>query len=154
MKRQLRSFMCAIKGIFSAFLTESHMRFHFVAAFFVLLFAYIGEFELVEWAVLIITIALVFVAELINTAAEKLCDLYSTEHNPLIGTIKDISAGAVFVAALGAVGIALALFVFSGKLMYAFERISRHPWFIALLCLCAAISVLFIIFGGFRNSKK
>lgn len=154
MKRQLRSFKNAFKGIASAFTTEIHMRFHFVVAFFVLLFAYICELTTPEWAILIITIGSVFAAELINTAIEQVCDLYSTEPNPLIGKIKDIAAGAVLVAAIAAIGVAVFVFVLSGNLMYGFERLSRHPFYFIPLGICAVCSVLFIIFGGYKNTKK
>lgn len=154
MKRQLKSFKNAFKGIASAFITEGHMRFHFVAAFFVLLFAYICEVTTTEWAVLIITIGAVFAAELINTAIEQVCDLYSTEHNPLIGKIKDIAAGAVLVAAIAAIGVAVFVFILSGNLMYGFERLLRHPLFFIPLGVCAVCSVLFVLFGGVKNIKK
>lgn len=154
MKRQIKSFTNAFKGIAAAFITEGHMRFHFVAAFFVLLFAYISRMDFLGWAVLILTIGVVFAAEIINTAIEKTCDLYSTEHNPLIGTIKDIAAGAVLVASVCAVGVALFTFVFSGKLMYAFERLLKHPLYFIPLGICAVCSVLFILFGGIKNTKK
>lgn len=154
MKRQLRSFKNAFKGIAAAFITESHMRFHFVAAFFVLLFAYICEVTPAEWAVLILTIGSVFAAELINTAVEEACDLYSTEQNPHIGKIKDIAAGAVLVAAIAAVGVAVFVFILNGNLTYGFERLMRHPLYFIPLGICALCSVLFIIFGGFKSTKK
>lgn len=154
MKRQIKSFKNAFKGIASAFLTESHLRFHFVAAFFVLLFAYISKMNMTQWAVLIITIGSVFAAELINTAIELVCDLYSTEHNPIIGKIKDIAAGAVLVASIAATGVAVFMFIFTGKLMYAFERLLKHPLYFIPLGICAVCSVLFVLFGGFKNTKK
>lgn len=154
MKRQIKSFTNAFKGIAAAFITEGHMRFHFVAAFFVLLFAYICEVSPAEWAVLILTIGLVFTAELINTAIEKACDLYSTEHNPLIGKIKDIAAGAVLISAIASVGVAVFVFIISGNLMYAFERLLMHPLYFIPLGICAVCSVLFILFGGIKNTKK
>ena len=49
--------------------------------------------------------------EAINTAIEQLCDLYSTEANERIKKIKDISAGAVLIAALFAVCIAVVVFL-------------------------------------------
>ncbi len=154
MKRQLRSFKNAFKGIAAAFITESHMRFHFVAAFFVLLFAYICEITVPEWAILILTIGSVFVAELINTAIEETCNLYSTEQNPHIGKIKDIAAGAVLVSAIAAIGVALFVFVLSGNLMYGIERLIKHPLYFIPLGICALCSVLFVIFGGIKSTKK
>ncbi len=154
MKRQIKSFKNAFKGIAAAFMTESHLRFHFVAAYFVFLFAYISEMAATEWAILIITVTLVFSAELINTALEEVCNLYSKEYHPLIGKIKDISAGAVLITALGAIGVALWIFVFSGNLMYGLQRLFKHPVFLIPLGISAVCSVLFVIFGGIKNTKK
>ena len=154
MKRQIKSFANAFKGIAAAFITEGHMRFHFVAAFFVFLFAYICEISFAEWAILILTIGSVFACELINTAIEETCDLYSKEQNPLIGKIKDIAAGAVLVSAIASVGVAVFVFILSGNLMYGFERLLKHPLYFIPLGICAVCSVLFILFGGVKNTKK
>ncbi len=56
-----------------------------------------------EWILQILAIALVLVAEGLNTAVEKLCDFIHPDFNDRIGRIKDISAGAVTFAALAAV---------------------------------------------------
>lgn len=154
MKRQIKSFANAFKGIAAAFITEGHMRFHFVAAFFVLLFAYICEVSFAEWAILILTIGSVFACELINTAIEETCDLYSKEQNPHIGKIKDIAAGAVLVSAIASIGVAVFVFILSGNLMYGIERLLRHPLYFIPLGICAVCSVLFILFGGIKNTKK
>lgn len=154
MKHQIKSFADAFRGIISAFVTEGHMRFHFVAAFFVLLFAYISKMDATQWSVLILTIGIVFASELINTAIEQVCNLYSTEQNPLIGKIKDISAGAVLITSIAAIGVALSLFIFSGKFMYAIERLSKHPFYFIPLGICAVCSVIYVIFGGYKSTKK
>lgn len=154
MKRQLNSFACAFKGFASTFLTEGHMRFHLVAAFFVLLFAYIGNLEPLEWAILILTIGSVISAELINTALELLCDRINGEFDPVIGKVKDIAAGAVLAVSVGATGVAVCLFLATGKLAFAFQRILNHPWFFIPLGICAVLSVLFVAFGGAKFVKK
>ena len=153
MKRQLKSFKNAFKGIFAAFRAESHMRFHLVAAIFVLLFAYISEMSLYEWAILLITIGCVFSAELVNTAIENLCDLYSTEHNPLIGKIKDIAAGAVLILAIIAIGVALCLFIFSGRLCFAFLKLTENPLYFLPIGILAVLSLIFLIFAGKKQKK-
>lgn len=154
MKRQLKSFKNAFKGIFSAFSTESHLRFHLVAAFFVLLFAYISEMSSEQWAVILVTIGVVFSAELFNTAIEILCDLYTKDFNPIIGKIKDIAAGAVLFSAICAAGVALAMFIFSGKLFYAFERLIANPIYFLPLGICAVCAFLFVLLGGRKSKKK
>jgi diacylglycerol kinase (ATP) len=64
-----------------------------------------------ELALIVLTIALVLVVESVNTALETLCDLVSPGYHPLVKRAKDISAAAVLVAAAGAVGVAVLLFV-------------------------------------------
>ena len=155
MKKQVKSFGYAFEGIFEALKTESHLRFHFVAAFYTILFAALGNFTPAEWVALIITISLVIFAELVNTALEEVCDLYTTEIRSSIKRIKDVSAGAVLILALGAVASAVFLFLTSGHLFTAFEKLLANPlWFIPL-GVSAVLSVLFVGFFGrkHRNAK-
>jgi diacylglycerol kinase (ATP) len=60
-----------------------------------------------DWAILVLTIAIVFTAEFINTAIEAVVDLASPVHHPLAKVGKDVGAGAVLVAALAAIVIGL-----------------------------------------------
>jgi diacylglycerol kinase (ATP) len=60
-----------------------------------------------DWAVLILTIAMVFSAEFVNTAIEAVVDLASPNKHPLAKIGKDVGAGAVVVAALAAILIGL-----------------------------------------------
>ena len=60
-----------------------------------------------NWAIIVITIAMVFTAEFINTAIEAVVDLASPVHHPLAKVGKDVGAGAVLVAALAGVVIGL-----------------------------------------------
>lgn len=60
-----------------------------------------------DWAVIVMTIAMVFTAEFINTAIEAVVDLSSPAHHPLAKVGKDVGAGAVLVAALAAALVGL-----------------------------------------------
>jgi len=60
-----------------------------------------------DWAVIVLTIAMVFTAEFINTAIEAVVDLASPEKHPLAKVGKDVGAAAVLVAALAAILIGL-----------------------------------------------
>jgi diacylglycerol kinase (ATP) len=60
-----------------------------------------------DWAIIVLTIAMVFTAEFINTAIEAVVDLASPVHHPLGRVGKDVGAGAVLVAALAAALIGL-----------------------------------------------
>ena len=64
-----------------------------------------------EVALVILTIGLVLAVEAINTAVEAVCDLVSPDYHPLVRRAKDVSAAAVLIAAVAALGVALALFV-------------------------------------------
>src|SRR5512144_905855 len=56
-----------------------------------------------DWAIIVLTIAMVFTAEFINTAIEAVVDLASPVHHPLAKVGKDVGAGAVLVSALAAI---------------------------------------------------
>ena len=60
-----------------------------------------------DWAIIVLTIAMVFTAEFINTAIEAVVDLASPVHHPLAKVGKDVGAGAVLVAALAAIIVGL-----------------------------------------------
>ena len=98
-----RSFEHAYRGVISAVRTQRNMRFHVFAAVAVLigsLLLGVGELEL---AVLVLTIVVVFVTEMLNTALEFVVDLVTEEYPPLARLAKDVSAGAVLVSSVGAV---------------------------------------------------
>ena len=63
-----------------------------------------------EWLWIILAIVAVWMAEALNTAFEFLADVTNPTFHPVIGKAKDVAAGAVLVAALGAVSIGLPIF--------------------------------------------
>jgi diacylglycerol kinase len=63
--------------------------------------------EPLDWAIIVLTIAMVFTAEFINTAIEAVVDLASPVQHPLAKVGKDVGAGAVLVAALSGIVIGL-----------------------------------------------
>jgi diacylglycerol kinase len=63
-----------------------------------------------EWCAVVLAITLVWVAEALNTALERLTDLASPQYHPLAGKAKDIAAGAVLLAAIGAISIGVIIF--------------------------------------------
>jgi diacylglycerol kinase (ATP) len=60
-----------------------------------------------DWAVIVLTIAMVFLAEFVNTAIEAVVDLASPQKHPLAKVGKDVGAAAVLVAALAAIVVGL-----------------------------------------------
>ena len=67
--------------------------------------------SLLEWCAVILAITLVWAAEGMNTALERLTDLVSPGFHPLAGKAKDIAAGAVLLASVGSFLVGLFIFL-------------------------------------------
>jgi diacylglycerol kinase len=111
MTRFFRSLGFAGSGLVQLLKQERNFQLH-VAAFIVVIAAgiFFGITKL-EWLVILLISAVVMGLEAMNTAIEKLCDLYSTETHAGIKKIKDISAAAVLIAAVFALCIAVVVFL-------------------------------------------
>ncbi|GHU90383.1 hypothetical protein FACS1894202_10100 [Clostridia bacterium] len=105
------SVKCAWRGLGAAIKRERHMRFHLFAAVCVIAGGLIFRVSAVSWALLILACALVLVAELVNTALERLCDCVNADKDPFIRDCKDIAAGGVLVAAIASVVILICVIV-------------------------------------------
>lgn len=154
MKKQLRSFGCALKGFWGAVCTEGHLRFHLAAAAYVLVFSAFYNLSAAQLAVLILLIASVISAELFNTALENACDAVTKENNEFIKRAKDIAAGAVLVLSAAAVAVAVVFFwnieVIRGIFGYFLSNI---PMLIVLV-VSAVFSVWFVALGPAWIIKK
>jgi len=64
-----------------------------------------------EWLFLVIAAAILLITECLNTAIEKLVDLVSPGYHELAGKVKDIAAGAVFLAGAAALVISVLVFI-------------------------------------------
>ncbi|MBI5916289.1 MAG: diacylglycerol kinase family protein [Bacteroidetes bacterium] len=111
LKKRLNSFRYAWAGIASLISSQANARIHLAAAGFVVAAGCYFELDKTEWCIVALTIAFVFVAESFNTALEHLTDLVSPQQHPLAGKAKDVAAGAVLVAAIGAVIVGLLIFL-------------------------------------------
>jgi diacylglycerol kinase len=87
--------------------TQPNIRIHILITVAVVLTALWLELPVSEFGILFLTIGLVLVTELVNTAIEVLVDLVSPEHHPKAKVVKDVAAGAVVVAAMVSVAIGL-----------------------------------------------
>ncbi|XID95371.1 diacylglycerol kinase [Paenibacillaceae bacterium WGS1546] len=105
--REARSFRGALAGIAEAMRSEPHMKFHLAAAAIVALLGAWLKVSRAEWLWLLLAIALVWMAELFNTAVERTVDRISADVHPLSKAAKDAAAGAVLVAALFAAAAGL-----------------------------------------------
>jgi diacylglycerol kinase len=107
----LRSFYFAFAGLFHLIRSQRNARIHLIIAVVACaLGAWLG-ISRVEWAVLVMTIAGVIILEGLNTAIEAAVDLASPEIHPLAKAAKDLAAGMVLVASIGAAIIGLIIFL-------------------------------------------
>ncbi|OLZ10475.1 diacylglycerol kinase family protein [Sulfobacillus thermosulfidooxidans] len=105
------SFRYAFSGLRYAFVTQRNLRLHFFTAAFVMTLGWILNLPKREFIVVLAAIMVVMVAEMLNTAVEAVVDLASPEIHPLAQTAKDVAAGAVLLAAIGAALLGLWVFV-------------------------------------------
>lgn len=108
---RLLSFKFAFAGLWVMLKTQHNCWIHAIATATVVGVGLFLHITLQEWALLVIAIMMVWVAEGFNTAIEFLADMVSTEFHPLIKKTKDVAAGAVLIAAIGAVLVGLLLFL-------------------------------------------
>ena len=107
----MASFGHAGRGVWSALRSEVHLRLHAVATVVVIGLGFYSGLSRLEWALVALAVAGVWAAELMNTAIEALTDLTSPAYHPLAGKAKDVAAGAVLLAALGALVVGVLVFV-------------------------------------------
>ena len=104
---RIAAFGHAFRGWWYVLNTQHNAWIHSVVAIIVFILGVWLNLPARDWAVLVLTIAMVFMAEFINTAIEAVVDLASPVHHPLAKVGKDVGAGAVLVAALAAILIGL-----------------------------------------------
>ncbi len=99
------SFRCAFAGLAYAVRTQRNLRLHLLAGVLVLGIGAWLRLEVEKGALLLVAVAAVVIAEVLNTALETTIDLISPGYHPLAGTAKNLAAAAVVLAALFAAGI-------------------------------------------------
>jgi len=110
-KRRKIGFIFAWNGIKEIIKSEYNFRVHLVAAIFVIGAGFIFRITFIEWAILLLTIGFVLVTEAVNSVIEKMMDYLKPDIHPAAKVIKDVSAGAVLISAMIAVGIGLLIFL-------------------------------------------
>lgn len=107
---RIRSVKFALRGIRIMVASQHNAWIHAAATVAVVAFGLLVGLSASEWAWIVLAIGAVWTAEALNTAFEFLTDVASPEFHPLAGKAKDVAAGAVLLAALGAAIIGLLVF--------------------------------------------
>jgi len=140
----IESFNFAIEGVIHVLRTQRNMRLHFAAAVVVIVVAVAVGVSKIELSVLLISIAFVLVAEMINTAVEGTIDAATTSFDPMAKLAKDIAAGAVLIASVNAV--AVGYLVFAGKAAdkttEVLDRVRSAPAQITLVALVLTVIIV------------
>jgi len=107
---RIQAIKVALEGIKYVMTSQPNARIH--AGFTLAVFLVAGLLKLprLEWVILLLTVGLVWAAEVFNTAVEIVVDVISPDYDPKAKMIKDISAGAVLISVL--VSILVGLFIF------------------------------------------
>jgi diacylglycerol kinase (ATP) len=102
MKRFLRGFLHAGRGIAAAWQGELNIKVMLVLSVIAVALGFYQDISSLEWALIILCIGMVLALEIMNTALEKFIDLQCPDHDPRYGRIKDMAAGAVLTLSVAA----------------------------------------------------
>ncbi|WP_435264089.1 diacylglycerol kinase [Tenacibaculum sp. nBUS_03] len=86
----------AIDGLRHVLKTESSFKLELVIGFFILIIIFLLDLLLIDKYILVITLVLILIVELLNSAIENVVDLVTIEYKPLAKCAKDIGSTAVF----------------------------------------------------------
>ena len=114
-KRGIHRFVNSIKnswdGFVYAYTNEQSLTIHTILAILVVFSGLYFHASRTQWAVIVIVMTLVVIAELLNTAIEATVDLVTEEYHPLAKIAKDCASAAVFTASILAAGLYIYVFL-------------------------------------------
>jgi len=110
-KKLLKSFQVAFNGLRIGIKEENTVRIGVIIALIVVFFMLYFPLDLQERAIITLCIFLVLGIELMNTQVERVTNLIDSNHNQEIRKIKDLAAGAVLMAVIGAAAVAGFIFL-------------------------------------------
>jgi diacylglycerol kinase (ATP) len=141
----LDSFNYALEGVIHVLRTQRNLRIHFLAAILVFAAAIAVDVSRLQLIALVLAIAFVLVAEMLNTAIEGVIDVSTTSFDPNAKLAKDIAAGAVLIASITAVAVGFLVFESAAgtRATQVLDRVRHAPAMITLVAL--VLIVLLVI---------
>jgi diacylglycerol kinase (ATP) len=141
------SFNNAIEGIIYTVRTQRNMKIHMFVAVIVLFFSLFFDFSKLEIVILLLTITLVIVLEMINTAIEATIDVLANYYHPLAKIAKNVSAGAVLISAANAIVVAYLLFFDKLKPITnnVLFKIKQSDTTVVFICLILVVIITIIV---------
>ncbi|GAA3605234.1 diacylglycerol kinase family protein [Flavivirga amylovorans] len=107
---RLKSIGYAYKGALLLLKTEASIKIQFAIAIILTIAGFYYKISPTEWLIQLLCIGIVMSIEGVNTAIEAIADFIHPEHHNKIGLIKDIAAGAVFIASSFAIIIGFIIY--------------------------------------------
>jgi diacylglycerol kinase len=156
-KKLFRSFIYAFQGIGYVIKHERNFRIHLsciIYMFSILLFSDWFTLTRTDYAVLLITSALVLSLEIVNTAVENAVNLYGEEHTKFGKIAKDAGAGAVLIAAIFAVLTGIAILLQPDAFMNMYVYFKDNPLMFVVFVLSIIPMTLFIFWGNPFSKRK
>ena len=146
-KKLTDSFNNALNGILLTCISERNMKIHITAAALVLILSLLYDLTRVEFLIICITIAVVIICELFNTAIEVIIDTLIGIYHPKAKIVKDTAAGAVFIAA--GLSLLVAYFIFFDRVSTSLEigiiRIKQTPTHLTLIAILLTMLVVLLL---------
>lgn len=109
-KRLLKSFIYAVKGLRKVFREEQNLRLQTAFGMIAVFFAWFFRVSPLEWIAVVFAVGLVIIMEILNSAVERVSDVLKPRINSYVKEIKDIMAAAVMFASFIAVIVGLIVF--------------------------------------------
>ena len=106
-----RSFRYAVRGMGIILKTQHNFWIQMIMAGIVVFLGIFFSISSIEWCILILSMMAVLEAESFNTAMEIDIDLTSPEYHPYARDTKDVAAGAVLIAVIGATLVGCIVFI-------------------------------------------
>ena len=120
LKSRFKSFKFAFQGIREVVATQHNIWIHLILAILTISLGFIFNIKATEWIAIVISIGIVFAAEIFNSALEYVVDMISPDYHEKGGKIKDLAAAAVFITALAAAIVGIIIFL--PELLHIFKK--------------------------------
>ena len=143
----IEAFNAAIQGILYTFKYERNMKIHYFIAVSVLIVSLFFDLSKLEMMILILSISLVIISEMFNTAIEKTIDMITDEYHILAKIAKDVAAGGVLIAALNSAVVGYLLFYnkltdLSNSVLNSIRQSQIHLTLICIILVLIAVVVV------------
>ena len=143
----IEAFNAAIQGIIYTFKYERNMKIHYIIAVAVLIISLRFDLNKFEMMILILSISLVIISEMFNTAIENTVDLVTDKYHYLAKIAKDVAAGGVLISALNAVAVGYLIFYdkftdLSKSLIFTIRKSDPHVTLICIVLVLISVVVV------------